>query len=89
MHTVTARMPDEFVDELDAEYEERGFRNRTQYIRHILEHRDAIFTDQPAESDVAEQLAEHDERLADAESRLDALEASAHTHSWDDDEQGN
>jgi Arc/MetJ-type ribon-helix-helix transcriptional regulator len=89
MHTVTARLGDEFVAELDAEYEDRGFRNRTEYIRHILEHRDAIFTDHPAESEAGEQLSEHEERLADAESRLDELEASAHTHSWDGDERGN
>lgn len=89
MHTVTARLEDEFVDELDAEYEDRGFRNRTEYIRHILEHRDVIFTDQSAPSDAGEQLTEHEERLDDAESRLDDLEASEHTHSWVGDERGN
>lgn len=88
MHTVTIRMDDEDVEELDAEYEERGFRNRTDYIRHIIDGRDAVFAEEPAESGADEQLAEHDERLADAEGRLDDLEASAHTHSWDD-EQGN
>jgi metal-responsive CopG/Arc/MetJ family transcriptional regulator len=89
MHTVTARLADEFVDELDAECDERGFRNRTEYIRYILEHRDVIFTDQPVESDAGEQLADHEKRLLAAEDRLDELEASAHTHLWDDDERGN
>lgn len=89
MHTVTARLEDEFVAELDAEYEDRGFRNRTEYIRHILEKREAVFEDQPAPPDAGERLTEHDERLADVECRLDALEASEHTHSWVGDEQGN
>jgi metal-responsive CopG/Arc/MetJ family transcriptional regulator len=89
MHTVMARMPDEFVAELDAEYEDRGFRSRSQYIQHILEHRDVIFTDEPVPSDAGERLAAHDEQLADVESRLDDLEASEHTHSWSGDERGN
>lgn len=89
MHTVTARLDDELVAELDAECDERRFRSRTDYIEYILENRALIFADQPVDSAVPSQLAEHEDRLTDAESRLDALEASAHTHSWNGDEQGN
>lgn len=89
MHTVTARLDDELVAELDAECDERRFRSRTDYIEYILENRAAVFADQPAERGVSGELAEHEERLEDAESRLDDLEASAHTHTWAEDEQGN
>lgn len=82
MHTVTIRMEDESVAELDEEYEERGFRNRTDYIRHIVGNRDAVFADEAAEAEVTEQLADHDEqltdhteRLANHEKRLSNLEA--------------
>jgi hypothetical protein len=66
---------------MDTEYEERGFRNRTLYIRRILDQRDAIFETDGTEIDAADRLADHDERLESAEERLDALEKQAHTHS--------
>lgn len=75
MHTVTIRMEDETVEELDEEYEQRGFRNRTEYIRHMVDERDIIFADETAEAEVDEQLADHTERLEDHENRLSNLEA--------------
>jgi predicted DNA-binding protein len=82
MDPVSLRLEDGTADELDEEYEERGFRNRAVYLRHIIDHRDEIFEDQGAESDAAERLAEHETRLSNHDERLEALEEQARPFSW-------
>jgi predicted DNA-binding protein len=89
MDPVSLRLEDGAADELDEEYEERGFRNRAVYLRHIIDHRDKLFEDQGADSDAAERLTDHDEQLADHNEqllnhneRLEALEEQARPFSW-------
>jgi predicted DNA-binding protein len=74
MDTITIRLEPETVEELDAEYEERGFRNRTLYLRHVIDKRDMIFDKEGAEIDAAERLTDHDEQLADHDDRLEDLD---------------
>ncbi|WP_435079634.1 hypothetical protein [Halococcus sp. AFM35] len=50
---------------MDDEYEEREFRNRTLYLRHLAREPDAIFDEEGATIDAAERLTDHDEQLAD------------------------
>jgi hypothetical protein len=89
MDTITIRLEPEEIEELDDEYEERGFRNRTLYLRHIIGKRDMIFDEEGAEIDAAErltdygeQLADHDNRLEDLDDRLEDLEEQARPFSW-------
>ena len=96
MDPLTMRLEEETIEELSAEYEERGFRNRAVYIRHIIAERDEIFAEQGADTDTAERLASHDEhlaghddhletlaeQLANHDERLDALEEQARPFSW-------
>jgi predicted DNA-binding protein len=89
MGPVSLRLEDGAADELDEEYEERGFRNRAVYLRHIIDHRDELFEDQGTDSDAAERLTDHDEQLADHNEqllnhneRLEALEEQARPFSW-------
>jgi predicted DNA-binding protein len=89
MDTITIRLEPETVEELDAEYEDRGFRNRTLYLRHVIDKRDMIFDEEGAEIDAAErltnhdeQLADHDDRLEDLDERLEDLEEQARPFSW-------
>ncbi len=53
------------IEALDDEYEEREFRNRTLYLRHLAREPDAIFDEEGATIDAAERLTDHDEQLAD------------------------
>lgn len=88
MDPLSLRLEDGTAEELDEEYEERGFRNRAVYLRHIVAHRDVIFEDESTEIGV-ERLAEHDEQLANLDTRLsnhgerlEALEQQARPFSW-------
>ena len=74
MDPITLRLESEQIAELDDEYEERGFRNRTLYLRHIIGKRDVIFDDEGAAIDAAERLTDHDEQLADHDTRLEDLD---------------
>jgi len=89
MDAITIRLQPETIENLDEEYEERGFRNRTLYLRTLIDQRDAIFDDEGGEIDAAERLAEHDDQLADHDDRLDdlndrlgELEEQARPFSW-------
>jgi predicted DNA-binding protein len=89
MDPVSLRLEDGTPDDLDEEYEQRGFRNRAVYLRYIIDHRDEIFEEQDADTDAAERLAEHDEqlsghdtRLSNHDERLEALEEQARPFSW-------
>ena len=89
MDAITIRLEPETIEELDAEYEDRGFRNRTLYLRHVIGERDMIFDEEGAEIDAAErltdhdeQLADHDDRLEDLDDRLEDLEDQSRPFSW-------
>lgn len=88
MDPLSLRLPDGTVEELSDEYEERGFRNRAVYIRHIIDHRDEIFEDKSTEikaerlANHDEQLADHDTRLSNHDERLEAIEEQARPFSW-------
>ena len=93
MDPITFRLEPETIEELDDEYEERGFRNRTLYLRHLIDKRDMVFEDQERRQDTGieaiEQLAEHDEqlstqddRLEDLDERVEDLEEQARPFSW-------
>ena len=93
MDPITLRLEPKVIEELNDEYEERGFRNRTLYLRHLIDKRDMVFeSEQDQESteiEAAEQLAEHDEqlsahvdRLEDLDERLEDLEEQARPFSW-------
>ncbi|GAA0464613.1 hypothetical protein MUK72_19320 (plasmid) [Halococcus dombrowskii] len=93
MDPITLRLEPKVIEELDGEYEERGFRNRTLYLRHLVDRRDMIFESEQDQEDTeigaAEQLAEHgeqlsahDDRLEDLDDRLEDLEEQARPFSW-------
>lgn len=93
MDPITLRLEPKVIEELDNEYEERGFRNRTLYLRHLVEKRDMIFESEQdqegMEIETAEQLAEHgeqlsthDDRLENLDERLEDLEEQARPFSW-------
>jgi hypothetical protein len=74
MDAITLRLEPETIEELDAEYEERGFRNRTLYLRRLIEQRDVIFDEEGAEIDATERLTDHDEQLSEHDARLEDLD---------------
>src|SRR5699024_12077584 len=78
MDPITLRLEPKVIEELDDEYEERGFRNRTLYLRHLVEKRDMVFESEQdqdgTEIEPAEQLAEHGEQLSAHDDRLDDLD---------------
>lgn len=80
MDPITLRLEAETVEELDDEYEERGFRNRTLYLRHLVDNRDLVFEvedqqqGQEAGFETSERVAEHGEQLSDHADRLDDLD---------------
>jgi hypothetical protein len=89
MDPLTLRLDEGTIEDLSAEYEERGFRNRAVYIRRIIEQRDEIFVEESAGIETAERLADHDEQLAghddqldNHDERLEALEEQARSFSW-------
>ena len=93
MDPITLRLEPAVIEELNDEYEERGFRNRTLYLRHLIDKRDMVFeSEQDREStkiEATEQLAEHGEQLSDhtdriedLDERLEDLEEQARPFSW-------
>lgn len=74
MDAITLRLESETIEELDAEYEERGFRNRTLYLRRLIEQRDVVFDEEGTEIDAAERLSDHDEQLSEHDARLEDLD---------------
>ena len=93
MDPITLRLEPKVIEELDDEYEERGFRNRTLYLRHLVEQRDMVFESEQDQEDMeieateqlaehGEQLASHDDRLEDLDERLEDLEEQARPFSW-------
>ena len=78
MKPTTIRLPETTLDELDQEYREYGYRDRTEYIRHILEHRNVVLehtenTNQrsPLTTDDYNELAD---RVNELEQRVSELE---------------
>jgi hypothetical protein len=47
MDPITLRLPPQLADELEQEAEEDGFSSRSEYIRHLLHHRDTLKQDPP------------------------------------------
>ena len=89
MDPITLRLEPKAIEELDDEYEERGFRNRTLYLRHLVEKRDRIFESEQDQEDTgigpaehSEQLASHADRLEDLDERVEDLEEQARPFSW-------
>lgn len=89
MDAITIRLEPDIIEALDEEFEERGFRNRTLYLRRLIDERDAIFDEEGAEIEAAERLAEHEgtleehgERLDEIDERLGDLEEQARPFSW-------
>lgn len=42
MEPITLRLPNELLDQLSQEFEELGYSSRSEYIRHILQHRSQV-----------------------------------------------
>lgn len=63
MRVVTVRLDENEVEALDQEADERGFGNRTEYIRWILRNRDGI------DVNAAARLEDLEQRVADLEDR--------------------
>jgi chromosome segregation ATPase len=93
MDPITLRLEPEIIEELDDEYEERGFRNRTLYLRHLVEKRDMVFESEQDQEGAAieateqlaeygEQLSTHTDRLEDLDERVEDLEEQARPFSW-------
>lgn len=68
MQIVTVRLDEDLVDDLEAEAEERGFSNRTEYIRNLLRNRERI------RENTTENTIDYDGRLGAIEERLEAVE---------------
>lgn len=64
MDPITIRLEDEEIAELDAEAKDRGFANRTEYIRWILRNRNGI------DQNTAKVLKEHEERIKKLEEEV-------------------
>lgn len=64
MQPITIRLEGDEIDELDAEAEDRGFANRTEYIRWILRNRNGI------DQNTAELIKEHEQRIEKLEAEL-------------------
>lgn len=80
MRPTTIRLSDETLAALEHEAIEYEFENRTEYIRHIIEHRDVVREHTQSYSDENTDGADYERlrsRLADIESRLDALESTS------------
>ena len=79
MQVVTVRLDEDLVEDLDAEAGERGYRNRTEYVRNLLRNRERIQENTDTDAGEYERLQENTEantreyeRIRD---RVDALEA--------------
>jgi Arc/MetJ-type ribon-helix-helix transcriptional regulator len=72
MKVVTLRLPENTVEELDDEYSQEGFDSRTEYVRNIIENRDAIPQNTPENTDRLDELTS---RVDGLEERVDALDA--------------
>lgn len=85
MRPITLRLPEDLIEDLDAEADEAGFSSRSEYIRYLLAHRD---TSSPASSidgeqatsdagldeEVLGELSELSDRLGSIEDRVADLE---------------
>lgn len=69
MKSYTIRLEEEEVKQLEQEADERGFQNRTEYMRWILRNRPAVELS-TAES-LDKRLEELEERLAQVESKIE------------------
>lgn len=67
METYTIRLEKEELEQLEREAEQRGFSNRTEYIRHLIRNRPAV------DPTTAETL---DGRLEELEERLEQVESA-------------
>jgi len=78
MRPTTLRLPEDTLDALDSEYREYGYRDRSEYVRAIIEHRDPPYADTQTTTDYARMTTDDYERLrqrvADLESRIEDLE---------------
>lgn len=57
MDPITLRLETETIEELDEEAEDKGFANRTEYLRWMIQNRESI------DPDTVEKLSEYEERL--------------------------
>lgn len=93
MRPTTLRLPEDTLAALDSEYGEYGYRDRSEYVRAIIEHRDPPYADTETTRDYARVTTDDYERLrqrvADLEGRLDDLEDDAgEVLSYDEKPQG-
>lgn len=69
MQPQTIRLDTEEWEQLETEAGERGFGNRTEYIRWILRNRHAI--EEPTSESVEDRMAEMEARIEAIEAKLD------------------
>ena len=80
MKPTTIRLPQHTLDELDSEYGDYGYGDRSEYIRHIVEHRSVVLEHtqttgarSPLTTDdydrLEDRVEELEQRVADLESR--------------------
>ncbi len=67
MQPVTIRFDEDEIEDLDDEAENRGFANRTEYIRWIVHNRNGI------SENAADELQDHEQRLTQIEQFIEEL----------------
>ncbi len=72
MEVLTIRLDPNTVEDLDEEYDAEGFRNRTEYIRAIIDGRDRILENTDENTEPVDSLRE---RLDELEERVGELES--------------
>jgi len=81
MRPTTLRLDEGTLDDLDSEYGEYGYSDRSEYIRAIIQHRDPPYEDAPTTADYGRPTTADYERLRDRvdelERRLDELPSPA------------
>lgn len=70
MDTFTVRVDDSTKQELDSEYGDYGFDDRSDYIRHLLEHRDVIMDGAPSEATMGNRLDDLEAELSDVKAAM-------------------
>lgn len=63
MATLTLRPDDQTAEALKDEYEEYGFDTLSDYLRHLLEHRDEIMNGAPSEATLADRVEELEQEV--------------------------
>lgn len=75
MKPTTIRLPEELLEELDAEAEEHDFHTRTEYLRYLIDHRDLVVS--IALEQRKTRIDQLTERVEELEERLETVETAA------------